>query len=127
MCIFRGVCMSRLLMMLVLLLYGCGGGSYQDSEYVSSKFKQEQLAVVIFKMRGESSFIGAAPKVTFDLVKIDKQLGIADGEHLYHFSPGFFGKFNVWDKEYLCLMIEPGFYVIDNISWSQGNVNYYTP
>jgi hypothetical protein len=118
--------MSRLSMMLVLLLCACSGRSYQDSEYVSSKFKEEQQAVIIFKMRGKSTFTGAAPKVTFDLVKIDKQLGIADGKHLYHFSPGFFSKLNVWDKDYLCLMIQPGFYIIDNISWTQGNVNYYT-
>ncbi len=24
-------------------------------------------------------------------------------------------------------MVEPGFYVFDRISWSQGNVNYFTP
>lgn len=113
-------------MVVTLFLCACSGRSYQDSAYVSSKFKQEQLAVVIFKMRGKSGLIGAAPKVTFDLVRIDRQMGVADGQHLYHFSPGFFGKFNVWDQGHLCLMVEPGFYVIDNISWQQGNVTYRT-
>jgi hypothetical protein len=119
--------MSRLLIVFLLLLCACSRRSYQESEYVSSKFEREQLAVVVLKMRGKSTFIGASPKITFDLVRIDKQRGTSDGKHLYHFSPGFFGKFNVWSKEYLCLMVEPGFYIIDNISWTQGNVNYFTP
>jgi hypothetical protein len=116
-----------LVLILSLLLCACSGRSYQSSEYVSSKFGQEQLAVVVFKMRGKSTFTGAAPRVTFDLVKINKEIGTADGKHIYHFSPGFFGKLNVWGKDYLCLMVEPGFYIIDKISWSQGNVDYYTP
>lgn len=118
--------MYRLLIIVVVFLCACGGRSYQDSEYVSSKFEQGKMAVIMFKMRGRSTFIGSAPKVTFDLVKINKQIGIADGKHIYNFSPGFFSKLNPWSNEYLCLMIEPGFYIIDNISWSEGNINYYT-
>lgn len=125
--LFTLVYMSRLIVVLALLLSACNNRVYQDSEYVSSKFSDQRLAVVVFKIRGKSTFTGAAPKVTFDLVRINKQIGIADGQCLYHFSPGFFGKLNTWDKDYLCLMIEPGFYIIDNISWSEGNVNYYTP
>jgi len=117
----------RLLLVLVLLLCACNGRSYQNSDYVSSKFAQQELAVVVFKIRGKSTWTGAAPKVTFDLVRIDKEMGLPDGKYLYHFSPGFFGQWNVWDKDYLCLMVQPGFYVIDNISWAQGNVTYYTP
>lgn len=119
--------MGRILVVLALFLCGCTGRTYQDSDYVSSTFEQKQQAVVLFTMRGKSNYLGAAPKVTFDLVRINKELGISDGKHLYHFSPGFFGQYNVWGKEYICLMVEPGFYIIDNISWSQGNVNYYTP
>lgn len=119
--------MSRLLIIFAVLLCACNSRSYQDSEYVSSKFEQKQQAVIVFTMRGQSTFTGAAPKVTFDLVRINKQSGLADGQHLYHFEPGFFGGLNVWGKDYLCLMIEPGFYIIDNISWYQGNVHYFTP
>lgn len=118
--------MSRLVILGLMLLCACGGRSYQSSEYVTSKFEKEQLAVVVFKMRGTSNFFGAAPQVTFDLVKIDKQLRLADGEHLYHFAPGLF-TLGPWSKEYLYLMVEPGFYIIDNISWTQGNTRYYTP
>jgi hypothetical protein len=119
--------MSRIFIGLALLLCSCAGRSYQDSEYVSSKFKQDRKAVIVFSMRGKSTFLGAAPKVEFDLVRIDKQVGLADGTYIYHFSPGFFGRLNVWGKEYICFMIEPGFYIIDNISWLQGNVRYHTP
>ena len=118
--------MFRLLIILGLFLSACTGRSYQKSEYVSSTFQDKQMAVVVFQMRGKSSFTGAAPKVTFDLVKMNRQIGVADGKTIYHVSPGFFGQFNVWEKGYLCVMVEPGFYIIDNISWSQGNVNYYT-
>lgn len=118
--------MSHLFILLTMLLCACGGRTYQSSDYVSTKFKEDHLAVVIFKLRGKSSIFGAAPKVSFDLVKMDKELDIPDGEHIYHFSPGFFDKFNVWEKGYLCLMVEPGFYIIDNISWTEGNTNYYT-
>lgn len=118
--------MFRLFIILGLFLSACTGRSYQNSEYVSSNFQAQQLAVVVFKMRGKSTFTGAAPKVTFDLVKMNRQIGVADGKTIYHVSPGFFGQFNVWEKGYLCVMVEPGFYIIDNISWSQGNVNYYT-
>lgn len=118
--------MHYLLIVLCLLLSACGGRSYQNSEYITSKFTQEKKAVVIFKIKGTSTFLGAAPKVMFDLVRIDKQIGMADGI-IYHYAPGFFSALNVWDKSYICLMVEPGFYVIDNISWTQGNVNYYTP
>jgi hypothetical protein len=119
--------MSRFWVICALLLCACNSRSYQDSEYVSSQFKQEQKAVIVFTMRGQSTFTGAAPKVTFDLVRINKEIGVADGQHIYHFSPGFFGGLNTWSKDYLCLMVEPGFYIIDNISWAQGNVTYYTP
>jgi len=78
-------------------------------------------------MRGKPSFIGAAPQVAFDIVRIDQRTGLGDGKNVYRFSPGFFGKLNVWNKDYICMMVEPGFYIIDNISWSEGNVNYYTP
>jgi hypothetical protein len=117
--------MFRLLIILGLFLSACTGRSYQKSEYVSSTFQDKQMAVVVFQMRGKSSFTGAAPKVTFDLVKMNPQIGVASNT-IYHLSPGFFGKFNVWEKGYLCVMVEPGFYIIDNISWSQGNVNYFT-
>ncbi|MBS0615870.1 MAG: hypothetical protein JSR58_04895 [Verrucomicrobia bacterium] len=119
--------MSRLLIVLVVILCACSSRTYQKSEYVSSQFAQDKLAVIVFKMRGKANFIGAAPKVTFDLVRINKEIGVADGKFIYNFSPGFFGKLNVWGKDYLCLMIEPGFYIIDNISWTEGNVNYFTP
>lgn len=117
--------MFRLFVVLALFLSACNNRSYQDSEYVSTKFAEKKQAVVVFKMRGKSSLLGSAPKVTFDLVRINKQMGIADGSATYHFSPGFFGIYNAWDKGYLCLMVEPGFYIIDNISWTEGNVNYY--
>jgi len=118
--------MKRWFVIFGLILSACTGRSYQSSDYISSKFQNQQLAVVVFKMRGTSTFTGAAPKVTFDLVKMNRQIGVADGKTIYQVSPGFFSKLNVWDKGYLCMMLEPGFYIFDNISWSQGNVHYYT-
>jgi hypothetical protein len=119
--------MSRLLIILSLLLCACAGRSYQSSEYVTTKFEEKKLAVVVFKVRGKASFLSSAPIVTFDLVRIDGQTGSADGRHIYHYSPGFFGAYKAWSNDYLCLMVEPGFYIFDNISWTQGNVNYYSP
>ena len=119
--------MKRLFIGLALFLCACTGRSYQDPEYVSSKFTQDEKAVIVFTMRGKSTFVGTAPKVEFDIVRINKKVGVADGRYIYHFSPGFFGNLNLWKKEYICFMVEPGFYIIDNIVWSQGNVKHYTP
>src|SRR5579872_6934210 len=94
------VFMYRLFVPLMLLLSGCMGRSYQDSTYVSSKFSQDQQAVIVFKIRGKSPFLGQAPRVTFDLVRIDKLLGVGDGKHIYHFAPGFFANLKVWENDY---------------------------
>jgi hypothetical protein len=114
-------------LLLAVLVSGCSSRTYQNSDYVVSKFEKERLAVVVFTMRGKPSFLGGAPRVNFDLVKIDKFFGINDHNPIYRSSAGFLGELNVWNQEYLCLMVEPGFYVIDNITWTEGNTTYYTP
>lgn len=117
----------QLLIGLAFLLTACSGRIYQNPEYVPSQFKENQKAIIVFQLRGRSTFLGAAPKVEFDLVRINKQIGVADGKYIYHFSPGFLGGLNTWDKEYICFMVEPGFYIFDNVSWSEGNAHYFTP
>jgi len=103
---------------------------YQDPEVVISDIKAEKQAVVVFKVRGKQPrlSIGNGPKVSFDLVKIEPIISKAPiSKVFYRVKPGYFSRINPWSNQRSVLMIQPGFYVIDNISWTSGNTTYYAP
>ena len=112
-----------------VLLTSCGGRIYQDPEVVISDVKTEKQAVVVFKAQGKQSFlsIGNGPKVSFDLAKVEPFGSKTPlSSVFYRVKPGFFSNLNPWAGQWKILMIEPGFYIIDNISWESGNTTYYT-
>jgi hypothetical protein len=117
------------LLILTLFLTSCDRRHYQDHHIKTTSLSpsETQKAVVVVKVRGKTGWTGAAPQVTFDFVKLDdtpknslKQLTC------YRVTPGFFGQYNLWNQDYTYLLMEPGFYIIDNICWTIGNVTYKT-
>lgn len=114
----------HLLLFLAFFLSGCAGRSYQGHAYNASLFEENEKAVVVFKMTGQSSLIGAIPKVSFDLVQVDEVT--KKPKRFYRVSPSFFQRLNVWKQPWECLMVEPGTYVIDHISWNIGNTTFKT-
>lgn len=118
--------MRRFILLLgVVFLAACNSRSYQKHEMVVSTFEanKDNKAIVILKAKGKASFIGATPKVSFDLVRIPHG---EEKEVFYRVAPGLFSQFKFWGSGRECLMIEPGFYIIDNISWQAGNTTYFT-
>ena len=115
-------------LLFAVFLTSCGGRTYQDPEVVISDVEAEKQAVVVFKVRGKRPLlaIGNGPKVSFDLAKIEPLTSeISISKVFYRVKPGFFNKLNPWSSQWNVLMIQPGFYVIDNISWESGNTTYY--
>lgn len=110
------------------LLTSCAGRAYRDHEVTTTTIENSQ-AVVVLKIRAEKELFsfGREPRVSFDLAKIDRTTFEAPLKGVYyHVKPGFFDGVNPWAKEWEVLAVEPGFYVIDNISWKMGNTTYYT-
>lgn len=121
-----------LCLFLAVFLTSCSNRVYQDHEVVLSDVKAEKQAVIVFKARGGNprfSFAGGeryykntskGPKVSFDLVKVEPNCSKAlISKVFYRVKPGFFNKMIPWSSNELhVLMIQPGFYVIDNISWT---------
>lgn len=108
----------------------CSSRKYQDSEVVISDIQAEKQAIAVFKVRGKQpplSF-GNGPKVSFDLAKIEPITSKAPiSKIFYRVKPGYFSKLNPWSNQWTILMVQPGFYVIDNISWTSGNTTYSSP
>lgn len=118
--------MARLFLILIFcVVTSCSRRVYQDHQVKTASLKSNK-AVVVLKVTGESSaFFGIQPKVSFDLVKVDEKSGISDEKTFYRVEHGLLSKWGFGSKlEYL--MMEPGFYVIDNISWTSGNTTYFT-
>jgi len=111
---------GKALIILTLLLCSFGGRQYQDHNFIASKFDPDDKALIVYKLRRKSNILGQKPKVSFDLEKID----LTDGPIYYHISPGMFEQLKAWGKSYEYLSVKPGFYVIGNISWTEGNVTY---
>jgi hypothetical protein len=120
--------MKKLFLLSIILLSSCSLRKYKNSDYVATQFSEEKKAVVVFTFRGKNTIFGSAPYVSFDLVKVNKQVGVgSENQTFYRYKPGILKGLNPWMQDYITLMIEPGFYIIDNIAWTEGNVNFYTP
>ncbi len=116
--------MKFLVIFTTFALISCNQRAYQDHQVKTASFS-DQKAIVVLNVHGKTSLIGISPKVSFDLVRVENFLEESAKQTCYRVK--HLGLLNFGRPKTRFLMVEPGLYVIDNISWTSGNVTYEAP
>lgn len=120
---------SCMLICLFFLLASCGR-SYPNRDYNETVFQESNRGVVFTKLGKKNQFFDTETKAAFEIVKIDPRTFLSSSGGLrYQIGAGWLEGFKLknmspWSKPHEMLMIEPGTYVIENISVEGGNVHY---